>query len=125
MNTARVEIPRDLRTATALITRRLRQARASTVVISNGTGQPPYSRIAFTQVQGTAVTYAQVNKSLFETVNGKTLKVLDNVQQVVFAFPMSDNIHLVSIGLTLQKQTYQGRAKALQMSVEKVEIMND
>ena len=50
-NYAQMEVQGDARKALDLIERNLRQASASTVVISQETGQPVYSKISFTTVK--------------------------------------------------------------------------
>ena len=48
-NQARVDIQREARTVFDLMGRNLRQAQASTIVVDQLSGQPPYSRVSFTK----------------------------------------------------------------------------
>lgn len=126
-NRARVEIQRDARTALDIINRNLRQAKASTVTVSQQSGQPPYSRIDFTKYQGTAtvtMAFYQSGTSLF-MVGGGTRTLSKNLRYMTFTYPRSDDDNIVSVSITMETGSYQGLTKALQLSVEKVRIMND
>ncbi|MBI4054712.1 MAG: prepilin-type N-terminal cleavage/methylation domain-containing protein [Elusimicrobia bacterium] len=121
---ARVEIQREARGALDLINRNLRQARASMVVIDQISGQPPYSRIEFTQAGGKTMKFYQQEKSLY-LVDVGTRALTENLRYIAFTYPRTDDDQIVSVSVTLEKETYEGGAKALQLSVEKVRIMND
>jgi hypothetical protein len=133
LNQARIEIQRDARTVFNLISRNVRQAYASSVVIDNCSStttpsctstQPPYSRLTFTKVTGESITYYQDGKYLYQVSTG-TKKLTENLRYIAFSHPESAYGDIVSISLTLEKATYQAGTKALQLSVEKVRIMND
>ena len=59
-----------------------------------------------------------------QTVSGKTRLLTANVRYAAFNFPRSDDLGIVSVSLTLEKALYGGRRKALQMSSERVRVMN-
>ncbi len=127
LNNARLIVQRDARSTMALLNKNIRQAVSSSVVIDNAPSQPPYSRITFNKVEGAgteSVRYFQEGKNLKETRNGRDIVVAENLAYLAFIFPRSDDMQLVSVSLTLSEETYQGEAKALQMSVEKIEVMN-
>lgn len=124
MNQARVEIQRDARAVFDLMARNLRQAQASTIVIDQLSGQPPYSRVSFTKESGDAISFYQQGKTLY-LVDGGTKTLCGNVRFLSFTFPRTDDDNLLSISLTLEKTTYNQQAKALQLSVEKIKVHND
>lgn len=123
-NQARGEIQRDARGAFELIGRNMRQAQASTIVIDQLTGQPPYSRVAFTKIDGRQLTYYQNGTKLYQ-VSGGTKAISENVRYVAFGHPRTDDNKLVTVTLTLEKATYNQQTKALQLSVEKFRVQND
>lgn len=129
-NNARIAIQRDARETLHLINRNLRQAKASTVVIDQAAGEFPYSRITFTRLTpsgGTAsMSFYQQGKKLFMAQGGGGAKALsDNLRYLGFTYSRTDNDRLVSVSLTTESGTYEGQTKALQLSVEKVRIMNE
>lgn len=123
INSAKVEIQRDARTCLDLINRFLRQANSATVTISNATGQPPHSRIAFTTVSGTNFIYYQQNNKLFQ-VTTTTSTLSSNLRYLSFSYPRSDDPTIISVALTMEKATIEGRTKALELTIEKVRVMN-
>lgn len=122
---ARTDIQRDIRVSLDVMDRQIRQASAATVNISQDTGQPPYSKITFTTVDGVAMTYKQVNHTLVQ-ITGIIEKSpwIDNIEYIAFSYPRTDDNTVISISLTLQKKTYSGRSTALQMAITKVRVMN-
>lgn len=123
-NQARLDIQRDARTVFNLLAKNLRQAQASTITIDNAPSQPPYSRITFTKMSGDIITYYQENNKLYQVTTG-TRALCETLRYVGFSMPRSDDDNLLSLSLTLEKATYEGGTKALQLSVEKIRIHND
>lgn len=129
-NNARIAIQREVREALHLINRNLRQAQASTVVIDQVAGEFPYSRITFTRMTpsgGTVpMSFYQQGSTLFMTQGGGAARAISsNLRYLGFTYIRTDNDRLVSVSLTTESGTYQGQTKALQLSVEKVRIMNE
>ena len=123
-NQARIDIQRDARAVFDLMSRNLRQAQASTIVIDNAAGQPPYSRVVFTKQNGRELSYYQQGNKLYQ-VDGGAKAVCENLRYVAFSTPRTDDENLVSIALTLEKGTYEQQTKALHLSVEKINVPND
>lgn len=126
---ARAEIQKNARTSLDLINRDLRQASASTVVISQRSGQPPYSWIAFSVDKGTGSVvgsygFFQEGNYLYYMKNGSTSALADNLRYVAFTYPRTDNAGIISVSMTFEEETYAGYSKALQLSIEKVRVMN-
>jgi hypothetical protein len=122
----RAEIQRDARGAVDLVNRRLRQAEATTVVVDSDTGQPPYSRVQFRTIAGSTVTFWQSGTQLMMREQPKAARLLaPNLRHVAFIYKETDNDKIMSVSVTLEKDVYAGKSKALQMAVEKVRIMND
>jgi prepilin-type N-terminal cleavage/methylation domain-containing protein len=128
LSNAQYEIQRDSKTALAAINRALRQAEASTIVISNASGQPPYSKITFekyvSSTQSRTISFYQQGSTLYAQDETGTRVVCKNLRYIVFTFPRTDDAYIMSVSITMEKATYQGQAKALQLAVEKVRIMN-
>jgi prepilin-type N-terminal cleavage/methylation domain-containing protein len=132
MSNAQYEIQRDSKDALLVINRALRQAKASTIVISYKAGppdQPPYSWITFDKyVSDTAVRtiqFYQQGQVLYMVDQGNAPRpICKNLRYIAFTYPRTDDPYILSVSLTVEKATYQGQAKALQLAVEKVRIMN-
>ena len=129
---AKIEVQRDARICLNIMNKQIKQAKASTIVIDKlNTSQPPYSRIYFETIKGTTVQYYQDGTELKQAVTkpGGATKVsilTKNLRYVFFVYPRTDNDSILHISICLEKipYPYVKGAKALQLSVEKVRIMN-
>ncbi len=124
LSKARLELQREARAAMYLITRELRQAQSDTILIDQVTNQPYYSRMSFTKIQGTAVTFKQQGSSLLLQHGIQISTMTRNLSFLSFSFPQSDDMTIVSVAITLQQKIYGGDIKALHMASEKVRVMN-
>jgi prepilin-type N-terminal cleavage/methylation domain-containing protein len=124
MNRTRIAIQQEARSVMSIVNRSLRQGRTSTITIDNYSGQPPFSRISFRKIQGEAISYYQHNSNLYVVDSGSTRTLTKNLRFMAFSFPRSDDMDIVSVSLTLEKSTFGGKTKALQMAIEKVRVMN-
>ncbi|MBI4249736.1 MAG: hypothetical protein HY611_09550 [Elusimicrobia bacterium] len=121
---ARDAIQKDARTSLDTINRTLRQGKSSSIVIDQASGQPPYSRVTFTTISDISVTVYQQNKYLYMT-RGNTTSVLSrDLRYIAFTFPRSDDPTIVSVSITMERASYEGGTKALELSIEKVRVMN-
>lgn len=123
LHDAKIEIQRDARASLDVINRMLRQATSTSIVVDQVTGQPPYSRVSFTTVQGQNMMFYQSGSSLYQVARSTTT-LSKNLRYIVFTYPRSDDPTIVSVAITMEKATYQGGTKALELSVEKVRVMN-
>lgn len=128
LTSARYAIQRDVRTSLDMINRFARQAQSATVVIDNASGQPPASRIQF-QYTNTAgdtvpVSFYQSGKKLYMSNNGRVSLLSEYLAYIAFTYPRSDDISIISVAMTMQSPTYRGGKKALQLSIQKVRVMN-
>lgn len=129
MHMARTNVQKNARTALDLINRNLRQATATSVTISNRPGQPAYSWIQFTIDKGTGAAvgnygFYQQGKNLMFLNDNSTSTLADNLRYLAFTYPKSDDTGIISVSMTFEEQTYAGYSKALQLSIEKVRVMN-
>lgn len=123
--TARNEIERDVRVSLDMINRMLRQAQAATVNIDRfNTSQPPYSRIRFTTEGNQNVSFYQEGDKLKMTLGTTTSVLSKRLGFIAFTYPRTDDITIMSVAMTMQAPTYLGSKKALQLSIQKVRIMN-
>jgi len=127
--TARSEIQRNARAALDVMQRGISEAKGRTIIIDRLNGdQPHYSRITFTSVEGPIISFYQEGTKLKHTVLSggatKQIQLADNLRLMTISYPQSDNAQLLSLGLAFEKTTYEGGAKSLQMSLEKVRIQN-
>jgi prepilin-type N-terminal cleavage/methylation domain-containing protein len=123
LHNAKIEIQRDARASLDLINRFLRQAVGYTVTIDQATGQPPYSQISFTTMSGQHMKFYQQNNVLYQVAQS-TVALSQNLDYIAFTYPRSDDPTIISVALTMSKATYQGGSKTLELSIEKVRIMN-
>lgn len=123
LNSARVEIQRDARTCLDTINRFLRQANSSSVVIDQLSGQPSHSRISFTTYSGRNLSFYQQNTTLYK-VDTSTIPISGNLRFLAFSYPRSDDPTIISVVVTMEKATYEGQRKALELSIQKVRVMN-
>lgn len=125
MTGARYETQRDARTAIDTINRYLRQAYASTVVVSTPTGQGPYSQITFKMPDGRTMQFRQSGKDLLQVVNGtQTSTISRNLIYIAFTYPRTDDTSIISVSLTMGKNIQLGKRKVLELTIQKVRIMN-
>ncbi|MBI5239726.1 MAG: prepilin-type N-terminal cleavage/methylation domain-containing protein [Elusimicrobia bacterium] len=122
--TARNTIQRDVRASLDIINRFCRQARAGTVVIDQAAGQPPFSRITFASVQGQTISFYQSGNRLYMTQGNRVSVLSKSIAFIAFTYPRSDDTSIVSVAITAQAATYLGGSKALQLSIQKVRVMN-
>ena len=122
--TARNNIERDVRASLDTIDRFARQAQSGTVTIDRGLNQPPASRITFTSIQGRAVSFYQTGNKLYMNLGGTVSLLSSNIAYVAFAYPRTDDTSLISVAVTTQYPTYKGNKRGLQLSIQKVRIMN-
>jgi prepilin-type N-terminal cleavage/methylation domain-containing protein len=120
---AKIEIQRDARAALDLINRFLRQAKSTSVIIDQATNQPPYSRISFQTIDGENMMYYQQGNTLYQVYRSTTV-IAKSLRYVAFTYPRSDDPTIISVAVTMEKATYQGGSKALELSIEKVRVMN-
>ncbi|MBN1823760.1 MAG: prepilin-type N-terminal cleavage/methylation domain-containing protein [Endomicrobiales bacterium] len=124
LNRARTDVQEDARIILGLLNRNLRQAKQSTLSIGQLAGQPPYSRITFTKQQGTTMSFYQDDNRLEMTTGGVTRTLSENLRYIAFTMPMTDDQTIISVSLTMEKETYRGKKKAMHLAVEKVRVMN-
>ena len=125
LTSTRADLQKEARPIMYILTRNLRQAQSATIVIDRASSsQPFYTRITFTKIQGTSMTFHQNGNQLIQTVGTSTKILSKNVRYLSFNFPRSDDMTIISVAMTLEKSIYNGKKKALQMASEKVRVMN-
>lgn len=121
----RLDLQREARSAMYVMTRELRQAQSASIVMDRlSASQPFYSRITFTKIQGTTMTFQQSGNQLQQVVGNQKTVLSKNLRYLAFTFPRSDDLTILSVSVTLEESIYQGQKKALHMASEKVQVMN-
>jgi len=123
LHSAKTAIQRDARASLDNINRFLRQGQSSTVVIDQVTGEAPFSRISFTGINSQRYMFYQQGTKLYQ-VSVSTTMLTDNLRYLAFTYPRTDDITIISVAMTMEKATYEGGTKALELSIEKVRVMN-
>lgn len=129
--TARSEIERDVRVSLSTVNRFLRQAKRSAVTIDRyDADQPPWSRISFFTDTWDYVRFYQKANKLYmvytstNTGREQTTLLSERVGYIAFTYPQTSDPSIISVAATMQAPTYLGGKKALQLSIQKVRIMN-
>ncbi|MBN1621002.1 MAG: prepilin-type N-terminal cleavage/methylation domain-containing protein [Endomicrobiales bacterium] len=128
---AKGETQRDARACINILTRLLRQAQSSSITISRyNEGQPPCSMIQFSLNNGDAYKFYQLNNEYYvaKQFSGEsswqTSRLSTNLRRMSYIYPHIDDEDIISVSLSLQKMSYKGDEKILQLATEKVRIMN-
>ena len=93
-------------------------------------GQPPFSKIEFTKIDGQRLRFYQYKNNFHMgryDVSGavwRDNKIATNLRNIYFSYPRLDDDSIISVSVCFEMATYEGASKALQLSVEKVRIMN-
>ncbi|MBU4491319.1 MAG: prepilin-type N-terminal cleavage/methylation domain-containing protein [Euryarchaeota archaeon] len=125
LSRAKVELQQEARSLMYVFTRNLRQARSDSILINRAnSNQPFYSKITFTKEQGDTLVFQQEGQSLYQVINGVKRVLSKNLCYLAFTFPRSDDMGIISVSMTLRKNIYEGRTKALHVASEKVRVMN-
>jgi type II secretory pathway pseudopilin PulG len=124
LNLARSEIQRDARLCLSTINKSLRQAKADSIIVDQIQGEPPWSRIQFVNANDDTISYYQYQNKLYQVVNGSTSILAENLNNIRFCYPATDDPKIISISICFEKKTYETGKKAIQLSIEKVRIMN-
>lgn len=126
---ARANVQRSARNSLDMVNRNLRQATASSITITQRTSQPPYSWIQFRIDKGTGAAvghyaFYQEGRYLYFMKNGATSTLADNLKYMAYTYPRTDTSGIVSVSMTFEEATFGNYRKALQLSIEKVRVMN-
>lgn len=124
MTSARYEIQRDARTTLDTVNRYLRQAVASTVVMDTPAGQGPFSRIRFRHVDGRYMEFRQSGKNLIQVIDNAQSMVSTNLVYIAFTYPHTDDPSIISVSITMGKSIQLGRRKVLELTIQKIRVMN-
>ena len=130
MTSARYEIQRDARASLDVINRFLRESYQTSIVIDTPAGEGPYSHISFMLVDGRTMQFQQSGRSLIQKVTNAagsqtTVNTLSsNLIYIAFTFPHTDDVSIVSVAITMGKNIQLGRQKVLELTVQKVRVMN-
>ena len=124
MTSARFEVQRDARATLDTVNRYMRQAVASTVVIDTPGGQGPYSRVRFKHVDGRYMEFRQNGKELVQVINATNSTITKNLVYIAFTYPRTDDPSIISVSITMGKNIQLGRRKVLELTIQKVRIMN-
>jgi prepilin-type N-terminal cleavage/methylation domain-containing protein len=124
MTSARYEIQRDARTTLDTVNRYLRQAVATTVIMDTPAGQGPFSRIRFRHIDGRYMEFRQQGSKLIQVIGTATSSVSNNLIYIAFTYPHTDDVSIISVSITMGKSIQLGRRKVLELTIQKVRVMN-
>ncbi len=125
ITSAQKELQEEARTIMEIMTRNLRNAYNSSIVISRyDSNQPHYSKVDLVTVDGHSVSYYQINRSLYQKIDNNIKVLSKSVKYFAVIFPRSDEMNIISVAITLERDLYDLKKKALHMASEKVMVMN-
>jgi prepilin-type N-terminal cleavage/methylation domain-containing protein len=124
MTSARYEIQRDARTTLDTVNRYMRQAVATTVVMDTPAGQGPFSRIRFRHVDGRYMEFRQQGSKLIQVIGSAESVVSNNLIYIAFTYPHTDDTSIISVSITMGKNIQLGRRKVLELTIQKIRVMN-
>ena len=126
MSKTRLKLQQDARNIMSILNRFLREAKASSIVISRyNSSQPFCSYIRFTTIDLKTYEFYQLGKKLFVKQGGNLNLLSEDIRYLAFTFPDSSNMSIVSISITFERDLFRGRKKAIHVASEKVRIMNE
>ena len=121
---ARNDIQRDARNALDFLNRQLRQAVSTTIVIDTPSNQGYCSRISFTSIDGRSMMFYQSGNQLISVIDTTQSVLSKNLYYLAFSFPYSSNPTIINVSMTMSKNVQLGQKSVLQMSIQKVRVMN-
>lgn len=125
MTRTKLELQQEARGVMYVVTRSMRQAQRDSITITRANAnQPFFSKITYTTETGRAMAFQQEGKILYQLISGNKRVLSRNLNYLAFTFPRSDEMGIISVSVTLRKNIYEGRSKALHMASEKVRVMN-
>ena len=124
-SSGRSDMEKESRAVMYVINRNLHEGQSNTIIIDRyGANQPFSSRITFTKIQGTTMSFYQNGKNLIQLASGNSKILSKNVRYLAFSFPRTDDMTIVSVAVTLEKTIYSGQTTALHVASERVRVMN-
>lgn len=130
LNMSKSEIQRNARSATEIINKTLRQATSNSIVITQMNADSlPCSMIIFTHVNGNVYRFYQSDDKLYmgistDGINWNDRTLGEYLRSIGFMYPDFYDDKIVSVSVCFEKETYEGKTKTLQLSSEKIRIMN-
>jgi prepilin-type N-terminal cleavage/methylation domain-containing protein len=125
MSYAQKELQEEARVIMELITRNLRNGISDTIVISRyDATQPYYSKIDFNTIDSSRVSYYQIDRTLYQEIDGNKKVLSKNVTYFAITPSKTYELNIISVAITLEKEVYELKKKALHMASEKVMVMN-
>ncbi|OGS22769.1 MAG: hypothetical protein A2252_10615 [Elusimicrobia bacterium RIFOXYA2_FULL_39_19] len=125
---SKMETQRDARRCLSLLNRKLRESKSTTIIVSRiDSTQPPCSSIYFQTVKDEQFRFFQSGTKLYmaDLNRGATQQIAENLRHITYCYPMLSNDKIISISICFEKYSKSPDVKSLQLSVEKVRIMND
>ncbi len=125
MSYAQKELQEEARVIMELIRRNLRNGISDTIVISRyDDTHPYYSKIDFNTLDGSRVSYYQIDRTLYQQIDGNKKVLSKNVTYFAITPSKTYELNIISVAITLEKEVYELKKKALHMASEKVMVMN-
>ncbi|MBI5596773.1 MAG: type II secretion system protein [Elusimicrobia bacterium] len=119
---AQNEIQQGAFTSFDTLTRLLRPASASSIIIDRfDSSQPPWSRITF-DIPSSGQTVSVYQKG--QTLYFGSVPTFKGLRRITFSYPKSTDAALLSVSLTFEKGVGGGRSKAIQLYIQKIKVQN-
>jgi len=123
LSQAKSENLQDARAAVILMTRTLRQAKASSIAIPDGTS----IRFRRTSPAGGGdqdIVYFKRGAELVQEVDGQQLVLTKNLKSLLFFPQTGADFSLITISLTMERSTYEGQSKEFHITTDRIKVEN-
>jgi len=128
---AKLELQRESKVVMRTIETNLSQGRAGTLRIDRADADEIFwSSMTFTRIDGAfalsdrTITYYQQENEAVEDMEGQSRVLSKNVKFLNFSVPRTDEPGVVTVTLTLEKETFGGRKLALHTTSNRVRVAN-
>lgn len=126
LSQTRLEVQRDSRSIMSIIETSVREASADTVTLTrHDAGEPPYSKIEFTNVDGETIRIYQSDGALYLEKGAQRRTLTGDLRFAAFAYAATTKDALLSAALCLEKTAYSGTDKNFFLSVQKMKVGNE
>lgn len=129
LNIAQLEVQRDTRNLVNIIEKSLMHGKAGTVTLSrNSVNDPYFSKVSFTRIDDSAdvsVEIYQDGTNIYHTEGARTTKIGRNVRNLYFAPTEGGDNSIISVGICLEKPTFEEKTRTSKLSLQKVRLRNE
>jgi len=119
VSATKIEAQDRLTISTQHIEKFLSQARPSTVTISQDPGEPPFSKIEFTDIEDRNISIFQEGSNLIQTKGVNRFTVIkDGIERVTFVYPDIHDESKIKVSVLTKQETRGGGEESIGLSTQ-------